>query len=145
MSLDLAAPEMRLYWDIAQFAMTGAVGLYVYFAQREQVRREALSKLEDDIDGHLASIQRRLGAIEAHVQYAPSPATYAATHSRIAVLEESVRRGPSDDDIKRLHARVDDAAQGLAALRGELSGVTRLLTAIDGYLRDRDHDRAARS
>lgn len=139
--MDLAAPEMRLYWDIAQFALTGGVGLYVYFSQHAQVRREALSKLEDDIDGHLDKIHGRLGKIEAHVQYAPTATMCAASHARIAVLEEAVRRGPNDDDIKRLHARVDDAAQGLAALRGELSGITRLLTTIDGYLRDRDHDR----
>ena len=134
--MDLGAPEMRLYWDIAQFALTGIVGLYVYFSQRAQVRREALSKLEDDIDGHLDAIQKRLGKIESHVEYSPTPAMYAATSARLAVLEEAVRRGPSDEDIKRLHARVDDAAQGLAALRGELSGIARLLTTIDGYLRD---------
>ncbi len=139
--MDLGAPEMRLYWDIAQFAMTGVVGIYVYLSTRAQVRREALSKLEDDIDGHLDKINGRLGKIEAHTAYAPTPSMCAATHSRIAVLEEAVRRGPNDDDIKRLHARVDDAAQGLAALRGELSGITRLLTTIDGYLRDRDHAR----
>lgn len=140
--MDLAAPEMRLYWDIAQFVMTGSVGVYVYFSQRAQVRREALSKLEDDIDGHLDKINSRLGKIEAHVQYGPTPAMCASSHSRIAVLEEAIRRGPNDDDIKRLHSRVDDTAQGLAALRGELSGITRLLTTIDGYLRDRDHDRS---
>lgn len=140
--MDLGAPEFRLYWDIAQFALTGGVGLYVYFSQRAQVRRESLAKLEDDIDGHLGAIQLRLGKIEAHVQYAPTPTMCASSHSRIAVLEEAIRRGPSDEDLKRLHARVDDAAQGLAALRGELAGITRLLTTIDGYLRDRDHDRS---
>lgn len=139
--MDLGAPEMRLYWDIAQFAMTGAVGLYVYFAQRAQVRREALSKLEEDIDGHLEAINKRLSRIESHVEYSPTPSMSAATHARLAVLEESVRRGPSDEDIKRLHTRIDDAAQGLAALRGELSGIARLLTTIDGYLRESSHAR----
>jgi hypothetical protein len=140
--MDLGAPEMRLYWDVAQFLLTGAVGIYVYLSQRAQVRREALSKLEDDIDGHLDAIQARLGKIEAHVQYAPTPAMCGAVHAKIAVLEESVKRGPNDDDIKRLHMRIDDAAQGLAALRGELSGITRLLTTIDGYLRDSSHARS---
>jgi hypothetical protein len=65
-----------------------------------------------------------------------------ADHAKIAVLEESVKRGPNDDDIKRLHMRIDDAAQGLAALRGELSGIARLLTTIDGYLRDSSHARS---
>jgi hypothetical protein len=140
--MDLGAPEMRLYWDISQFVLTGAVGVYVYLSQRAQVRREALAKLEDDIDGHLDKIDKRLGKIEEHVEYAPTPSMCAATHSRIAVLEESIRRGPNDADIKRLHARIDDAAQGLAALRGELSGITRLLTTIDGYLRDSSHARS---
>lgn len=140
--MDLGAPEMRLYWDIAQFVLTGAIGIYVYLSGRAQVRREALSKLEEDIDGNLNKIETRLGKIEAHVEYAPTSAMCAVSHARISVLEEALRRSPNDDTIKRVHERIDETAQGLAALRGELSGITRLLTTIDGFLRDSSHARS---
>lgn len=133
--MEMGVQEWRFAWDIAQFALTGAIGVYVWIAQRAQVRRESLQRLEDDLDGRLDLIQSRLVSIEAAAKFAPSPVVCSAMHSRIAVIEEGLRRGPSDEDIKRLHARVDDVAQGLAEVRGVLPGITRLLNNIDDHLR----------
>lgn len=129
----------RLGVDVGQFVVTGAVGLYVWFVQREQVRREALQRLESDVDTRLDDIVTRLTKIEGHTAQAPSWQACAAQHTRIAVLEQSMREGVKSADVGRVHARIDEVAEGLAGLRGELTGMQRLLHAIDQHLRANVH------
>lgn len=129
----------RLGVDVGQFVVTGAVGVYVWFVQREQVRREALARLESDMDSRLDDIATRLAKIETGVSHAPSWQACAAQHTRIAVLEQAVRDGIKSADISRVHARIDEVAEGLAGVRGEIIGMQRLLHAIDQHLRAPHH------
>lgn len=137
--------EWRLAFDVAQVLATAAIGIYVYFAQREAIRREAMVGFKADVDQRLdrlkMDVDERLEALDdatermgAHLQHAPPPAECANRLSRLAVVEEAIRRGPSHEDIKRLHERVDENAKLLHQMHGELSGIARANARIESHL-----------
>ena len=129
----------RLAVDVGQFAVTGAVGVYVWFVQREQVRREALQRLETDVDDRLDDVISRLAKIETNMGTQPTWQACSAQHARIAVLERAIADGIKGADISRVHQRIDEVAEGLAGVRGEIIGMQRLLHAIDQHLRAPHH------
>lgn len=139
--MDLGAPEWRLAWDVAQFALTGTIGVYVWFSQRSQARREALETMERSVDQRLDGIGDRLGRMEVKLAHAPEPATCAAAHSRMTALETRVSVGVSADDIKRVHMRVDGVSEAVADLRGTLRRIERTMDMINQFLVERaGHD-----
>ncbi len=135
--MDLGAPEMRLYWDMAQFTATAAVGIYVYFSQRSQARREALVAMERRVDESLDALGSRLGRIELRLATAPEQSTCAAAHVRMAALETRVAGGVTVEDIKRAHMRIDTVSEAVADLRGTLRRIERTMDMINQYLVER--------
>lgn len=133
----LDAEEWTLLWNIGQSLLTASVGLYVYFSQREQVRRTALDSLEHDVDGRLDGILDRLTKIEGRIATAPGWSHCQAEGQRLAVLEEAFRGAIKSADIARVHMRIDTVDKELAELRGETKGINHLLQNIDQYLRNR--------
>lgn len=131
----LSIAEWQFIWNVGQSLLTLGIGVYIYLSQREQVRREALTGLEHDVDNRLDEINGRLTKIEAGIADQPKWPTCHAQIQRISVLEEAIRGGVKLADIGRLHARVDQVGTELAELRGETKGLQHLLQTIDTFLR----------
>ena len=139
MTAGLDPTQWQLAWDIAQFSLTGIVGIYVYLSQREQVRRDALARLENDVDARLEELHTALAKIEAKLETQPTWSKCSAQHQRIAVLEEAFKGAMKSADLGRVHARIDEIDKGLAELRGEVKASTHLLQTIDHHLRQISH------
>lgn len=131
---------MQLAWDVAQFTLTGIVWWYVYLSQRAQVRREALTHLEHDVDDRLDGVLDRLTKIEAKMETAPTWSKCAVHGQRVAVLEEAFRGAIKSADLGRVHQRIDSLEAAVAELRGELKASAHLLQTIDHHLRQISHN-----
>jgi hypothetical protein len=102
---------MKFWFDVAQFVLTGLVGAYVYVSNRHRVSAERLRKLESGMDSRL----------DEHA-------------TRLAKVEETVRCGPSHEDIGRVHQRLDTVGNQLSEARGELKGIGKTVALIHQHL-----------
>lgn len=132
----LDAADWQFAWNVGQSLLTGAIGLYIYFSQREQVRRVALDSLESDVDGRLDQIGNRLTQIEAKMTEAPRSSRCLAEGQRIATLEEAVRGAVKTSDLALVNRSIAAVDKEVAELRGEVKGIQHLLQTIDHYLRN---------
>lgn len=132
----LDAADWQFVWNVGQSLLTGAIGLYIYFSQREQVRRVALDSLESDVDGRLDLIGDRLTRIEASIADQPHWQTCNNQIQRVSILEEAFRGAIKSADLSRVHTRIDQVDKELAELRGETKGIQHLLQTIDHHLRN---------
>ncbi len=58
-----------------------------------------------------------------------------ASHAdRIAVIERDIKHGPTHDDLKRIHTRLDKVCEDFSALSGELKGKGHTLDLIHEFL-----------
>jgi hypothetical protein len=131
--------QWQMVWDVAQFALTGVVGIYVYLSQREQVRRDALQRLENDVDGRLEELHTAVARLESKLETQPTWSKCSVQVQRIAVLEEAFKGLTKASDLARVHTRIDEIDKGLAELRGELKSSVHLLQTIDHHLRSLSH------
>ncbi|MBN3779950.1 hypothetical protein G3O06_20650 [Burkholderia sp. Ac-20345] len=102
---------ISLIFEIAQAFATAAIGVYVYLSNKNKVTNDRISTLEAAVDDRLDTHSERLARLEAAAEHAP-------TH----------------DDIGKLHGRIDDIAQGVGVLTGEVKGARSTLTLIEQHL-----------
>ncbi len=131
----LDAAAWQFLWNVGQSLLTAGIGVYLYFSQREAVRRTTLNNLEHAVDDRLDTISERLTKIEASLIERPGWNTCHAQTQRISVLEEAFRGAIKSADIARVHSRIDQVDKELAELRGETRGINHLLQTIDSHLR----------
>jgi hypothetical protein len=101
----------RFWWDIAQFAVTAAVGFYVYISNRQRVTQERLVTLEREVDGRLDDHAERITKLEGRVEYLP-------THGDL----QSIREG-----LSAQNALISGMAESLAALRQSVDRINDYL------------------
>lgn len=131
----LDAADWQFVWNVGQSLLTGAIGLYIYLSQREQVRRVALDSLESDVDGRLDQIDGRLTKIEANMTASPRASHCMAESQRIATLEEALRGAVKATDLAMVNRSIAAVDKEVAELRGEVKGINHLLQTIDQHLR----------
>lgn len=131
----LDAAHWQFIWNVAQSLLTAGIGVYLYFSQREAVRRATLDNLEHTVDDRLDTISERLTKIESSIAERPGWPTCHAQTQRISVLEEAFRGAIKSADLARVHSRIDQVDKELAELRGETRGINHLLQTIDNHLR----------
>lgn len=132
----LDAADWQFLWNVGQSLLTMAVGVYIWFSQREQVRREALVGLEHDVDDRLDEINGRLTKIEAKMGEAPRSSHCMVESQRIATLEETLRGAVKNTDLAQVHRSIAVVDKEVAELRGEVKGIQHLLQTIDHFLRN---------
>jgi hypothetical protein len=132
MSLD----AWKLWVDIGQFALTGLVAFFVWLTRQSQVNRDAISRLSGDLDERIDQGEARLIRLEAAQRSVPDSTQCAEHMRRIAEVEASVRHLPGQDDIKRIHARIDRSSELVAKVDGRLDGIERNLQLIIEQLLD---------
>lgn len=102
---------IKIWVDVAQFLITGVIGAYLYFSNQNQATRGQIKTLEEGVDERLDDQARKLAALERDIIHAPS-----------------------DDDIKRIHARIDEVGGSIKRLEGEFSGANHMLHTIHQFL-----------
>lgn len=103
--------QWRLYFEIAQFLLTGGIGIYVYLANKNKVTNDRINKLEEDIDVKVGTHSVRITRLETKA-------------------ESSLRTG----DLSELHEKINNVSGDVNKLAGEFSGVRNLLGTIHHHL-----------
>ena len=61
-------------------------------------------------------------------------AKLAAHSDRLTAIERDITHGPTHDDLKRIHSRLDKVCEDFSALSGELKGKGHTLDLIHEFL-----------
>lgn len=101
----------RFWIDILQTVLTAAIGVYVWLVNRTRVNAARIRNMEDEIDARLDKAEQRLTKVEVDIEH-----------------------GPSRDDLKRIHERVDDTAREVHEMTGEFRSVKSTLELIHQFL-----------
>jgi hypothetical protein len=128
--------RLRIWIDVGQFVLMGAVSAYVYWTNRAQARAEVLERMERRLDQRLDELDLRLTRIDAGVHNAPSLEVCAAHRGRVDMIERLMSERPGHEDMKRVHARIDEVSTIVGEVRGRLTGIEHSLEMITQHLLD---------
>lgn len=92
---------IKIWVDIAQFAITGAIGVYIYLVNRGDATNRRIDNLEKSHDDRL----------DKH-------------GSRISKIEEALKHMPTHDDLSGIKTDI-------ASLKSETHGQTELLKRLE--------------
>jgi predicted lipase len=109
--MNLSLEEIKFVFTVVTAVLSAANWIYVWQSNRHRVTIERISGFEAHVDHRL----------DDHAE-------------RLARLEQDAKNAPNHDDIKRLHARIDEVATGLSNLSGQFAGANHTLTLIHEYL-----------
>jgi hypothetical protein len=114
--------DIQLWMSIINTLVIWAAAIYTFLANRNRVTNERITSLQGsltrNIDSLRADVDRRL---DTHAE-------------RLTRVESDLKHAPTDEDIKRLHARIDDMAGSLGELSGEFKGANHTLQLIHAYM-----------
>ncbi len=89
---------LKLSWDVLQFVITSAVGIYVWLSNRRKVTQERIDKLEEHMNMRFNSQGERTTRVEAQVQNLPTAAVIHDLSAQVAEL-----RGATSQLNQSLH------------------------------------------
>ena len=101
------AEDFKIALQVINMIATFGVGIYVWISTQDKVTNKRISDLEDKVDGRIDN--------------------YA---ERIARVEQDLSHAPTHEDLKRLHARIDQIDQRLSRMEGEFKTQGDLLRMI---------------
>lgn len=108
------AENFKIALQIINMIATFGVGIYVWISTQDKVTNKRISDLEEKVDGRIDS--------------------YA---ERIARVEQAQLHAPTHEDLKRIHARIDQIDQRLSRIEGEFKSMGDLLRMILNKIADR--------
>lgn len=103
-------PVVKFWMDVAQFALTIAVWLYVWQSNRHRVTAERIEAIEEVQAAQGRSLER---------------------------LDEHIRHLPGHSDVGGIYKRIDDVHGDLRQVVGRLDGLSRAVDLINQHLLDR--------
>lgn len=130
----------KISLGVAQFVLTGVV---VYWVNHDQARRQEVRRLADRLDQRLDDVTLRLDDVtlrqtrlEAAGGNSPSLEACAAHRGRVDMIERLLSERPGHEDMKRVHARIDEWSAVVSEVRGRLGGIERSLSLLTEHLLD---------
>lgn len=102
---------MKIWIDVAQFLITGAIGIYIYLINKNDATNRRIAKVEKDTDTRL----------DNHA-------------SRIAKLEGAIEVLPTHQDMNQLNNKVGSLARETSQQTGMLEGLTKQVALIQEWL-----------
>lgn len=105
---------MGFWWMVALTISNMGTGLYLFWERHNNATSSRIKHLEEDMD-------RRL---DHHAQ-------------KLAQLDEHIKHVPTDQDLSRLHSRIDGLVSEFKELTGEFKGANHMLKVIHQHMLDR--------
>lgn len=114
--------DVQMWLQITDRLVIWIAALYTYFANRNRVTNERITGLQ-------ASLQTRLDGMRSDMDHRLD------NHAdRLSRVEKDLQHAPSHEDLKRIHARMDEIAGAVSGLQGEFKGANNTLHLIHSYL-----------
>ena len=124
----------KFYLDMAQFAMTGALGVYVRFATRARVNQTRFQALEKHVrtkitaDDAQAMLDQQLPDCKAHQAQTRNLETLAAR------LGTELRDSPTRQDLAQIEKNLSRIFSQTAKLEGRFEGIDRLTGLLNEFM-----------
>ena len=103
----LAGGDLEFWWDIIQTAGIGLAAAYAFIINRTKANQDAIN--------HLAERQDDL-------------------EKQMQITKTEIKHMPGRDDIERLHGRIDQVAEGVKHMEGQLKQINQTLIIIQQHL-----------
>lgn len=97
--------------DVAQFLLTGGIGVWLWIINRNDSTNHRINGLENVIDKRLDDHAQRITSVEAHLEVAPN-----------------------HDNIGDLHERINAMAKGVDTMTGEFGALRRTVDTMHQFL-----------
>jgi hypothetical protein len=94
--------EWKFAFQIAQFLLTGALGIYVHLTNKDKVTNDRIGTMEKAQND-----------------------TNLSHSSRLAKLEANAINAPTHTHLSEVHEKVNEVAMCMSRLEGEVSGMAR--------------------
>lgn len=123
----MITPDWGKFW-LEALTLMGVLGntLYTFITNRSKANTKAINQLRGHIDVRTEAISERVDTIELDVRE----------------LRTDLKHLPDEDDIKRLHQRIDGVAQGVTRLEGShdanMAAINKNLDLINTHLLSRE-------
>lgn len=114
--------DVQMWLQITNTLVIWIAALYTYFANRNRVTNERITSLQ-------ASLQTRLDSMRTDMDH-----RLDGHGDRLSRVEKDMEHAPSHEDLKRIHARMDEVSATLSSLQGEFKGANNTLHLIHTYL-----------
>lgn len=114
--------DVQMWLQITNTLVIWIAALYTYFANRNRVTNERITSLQ-------ASLQTRLDSMRTDMDH-----RLDGHGDRLSRVEKDLEHAPSHEDLKRIHARMDEVSATLSSLQGEFKGANNTLHLIHTYL-----------
>lgn len=95
---------IKIWVDIAQFAITGAIGIYIYLVNRGDATNRRITDLEKSHDERLDQHQSRISKLEEALEHMPTHNDLSGLKTDIASLKSETHG--QTELLKRLEATV---------------------------------------
>ena len=112
--MDVDYSALRFWFDVGQFFLTCAIGVYVWMSNRQKVTATRIKKMEADVGEGLLSHGNRLTKLESDSGHIPS----------------RLEMGSLSDKISGL-------SRELGKLEGRLTGINRAVDLMNEHLLNR--------
>ena len=96
---------IKIWIDVAQFLITGGIGVYIYLVNRGEAIDKRISRFKEETGKTLTDHSGRIGQIEAVMKYLP-------THNDMRTVTASLAKLSADNEgqtalLERLTKQVD--------------------------------------
>lgn len=112
----------RFWFDVFQFVLTAAVGLYVWLSTRERVTRSRIEKMEREMRMEIKTIDEK----------AVSKVTKLG--ERLTSVESAGASAPNHSDLSKIHDRINDVSASVSTIAGEMKSMRRGVDLIHQHL-----------
>lgn len=114
--------DLQTWLQITNTLVIWIAAIYTYLANRNRVTTERINSLQ-------ASLQGRIEGMRSDMDHRMD------NHGdRLSRVEKDIQHAPSHEDLKRIHARMDEVSATLSSLQGEFKGANNTLHLIHTYL-----------
>lgn len=115
--------EARDWIDLAQFILTGSIGVWLYLDRRNDRTLSRVADLEEHVDKRLDTHADRLAKVEADLSHAPN-------HDHLLGMRQRFT-----DELAKVYDAINSTARLANRLEGEFGAVRRLVEDLNSYLR----------
>lgn len=78
---------IKIWIDVAQFLITGGIGVYIYLVNRGEAIDKRISKFKEEANKSLTDHENRIGQVEAVMKFLPTHNDMTSVKSQLAGLQ----------------------------------------------------------
>jgi len=124
----------KFYLDIAQFAMTGALGVYVWISTRARVNQKRFRELEKSVEQKISGDDVQ-AMLDQQLPDCTEPLSHLRAVEAIAArLGTEIRDRPQHQDLAKIGRDLSQIYSKVALLEGRFEGIDRLTNLLNEFM-----------